>query len=643
MQEARKGKTRSAVAKAVPAPAEAPVWQIALTGMVAAAALTLTAWSARADAVTVAHGYSNFGSLKYEQGFTHLDYVNPDAPKGGTYSESGLGNFDSFNPYTRKGRPAQRATIGVESLMAGTADDAYGMYCFLCTTLEYPENLDWVVFNLRDDVTFADGTPMTAADVEFSFNLILEQGIFEYRSVVSSLVTNVEVLGPYQIKFTFSDTAPMRERISFAGSSSVFSKAWFEKTGARLDERSDAPFMTTGAYMLDNHEYNRFVTYKRNPDYWGYDHPLNVGTNNFDKIHIVYFGDGTAALEGFKAGTYTFRNENSSKDWALSYDFPAMKSGDVVKEEITDETVGQAQSFIFNLDRTNWQDKRVRDAIEMMFNFEWSNETLFYGLYERVDSFWPGSDLAAAGAPSAGEIAILQPLVDQGLIPESVLSEDAPTPTENRAGDSQPSRKVLRAASKLLDEAGWVVGDDGTRSKNGQPLTLTFVTFSPLFDRIINPYIENLQRIGVQAKLDRVDSSQLIEREREGKFDLVTHSFTLGFEPGEGLKQWFASSTADDSSRNLMRLRDTAVDALLPVVSEAQTLEDLRTAVHALDRVLRHRGFMVPQWYKNKHTVAYYNMYEHPEDLPPYALGQLDFWWISAEKEAALKASGALR
>ncbi len=640
--QARRAPAQPAQARAQSAPNGRLNWQIAATGLIAAATLALSCATARAD-TNVSYGFSNFGALKYGENFAHLDYVNPDAPKGGEISLSGLGNFDSFNPFARKGTAASSAAIGAEGLMSTTADDAYGLYCLLCTTLEYPDDLAWATFKLRDDVTFADGTPMRAEDVAFSFNLFLEQGIVEYRTVFSTFIDKVEVIDPLTVKFTFSENAPVRERISFAATTPVFSKAWFEATGARLDDRTDTPFMSTGAYVLDTFEYNRFVSYKRNPNYWGKDHPLNIGTQNFDKIRYAYFGDATAALEGFKAGEYTYRVENSSKDWALSYDFPALSRGDVVKEEVTDGTVGTAQSFIFNLDRTNWQDKRVRAAIEMMLNFEWSNEKLFYGLYERVNSFWPGSDLAATGTPSAEEQVILQPLVDQGLLESTVLSDAVPIPSVNRTNDSQPARKVLRAASKLLTEAGWEVGNDGVRRKDGKELTLTFLTFGPLYDRIINPYIENLDRLGIKAVLDRVDSSQYIERRREGKFDMTTHSFSMGFEPGASLAQWFSSTTADNSSRNLMRLREPAVDALLPVVTEAKSLEELRTAVHALDRVLRHQGFVVPQWYKNKHTVAYYNMYEHPENMPPFALGHLDFWWIDAEKEAKLKADGALR
>ncbi|MBV7408496.1 extracellular solute-binding protein [Maritimibacter sp. DP1N21-5] len=593
---------------------------------------------------TVTHAYSNFGEVKYGPDFPHLDYVNPDAPKGGEISISSMGTFDSFNQYSRKGVPAALNTIGSEAILAATADDAYSAYCLLCTTMEYPEDLKWVTFNLRDDVTFSDGTPMTAEDVLYSFNLFLEQGITEYRAIVEGFIEGVEVLDPHTITFTFTDQAPIRERITFAGGTPVFSKAWFEETGQRLDESSDQPFMSTGAYVLDSFDYNRQIIYKRNPDYWGADHPLQIGQSNFDTIRVEYFADSQAAFEAFKAGAFTFREENSSLIWATGYEnFPNLQDGHVIKTEFADGTVGTAQSFVFNLDRPTWQDKRVRDAIGMMFNFEWSNEALFYGLYSRVNSFWPGSELAATGTPSEAEVALLQPLVDEGLLDAAILAEEAPEPPVNAAAQNRPDRGMFRQAGALLAEAGWEPGSDGKLRKDGQMLDLVIVSYDPSFDRIINPYIENLQQLGVNAKLERVDTAQYVERRRAGEFDMVSHGFSMGFEPGIDLEQWFASKTADDSSRNLMRLRSEAVDKLIPAVVAAKDLDELQTAVHALDRVLRSIGFMVPQWFKPVYTVAYYDQYEHPENMPPYALGYMDFWWYDEAKHDALVAAGVLR
>lgn len=620
---------------------DARPWLFGAGALLGLALIAGQAFAAGHEEVTVSHGYTNFGDLKYPADFAHLDYVNPDAPKGGEISIWAQGTFDSFNNFAREGVAAFMATIAQESIMVGTADDPYGVYCYLCETIEYPESRDWVIFNLRKDVTFSDGRPMTAADVEFTFNLFMEQGIAEYRNVVSGFVSEVEVLGDYQIKFTFTEEAPRRDVISFAGGTSVFSKSWFEEQGIRLDEAADAPFLGTGAYMLESTDIGRQLVYGRNPNFWGADHPMNVGQNNFDTIRVEYFADGSAAFEAFKVGEYTFRSENSSLQWATGYDFQALENGWVQKVELPDGSIGTAQSWVFNLDREVWQDPDVRAAVALMFNFEWSNEALFYGLYERVNSFWENSDLEATGTPSDAEVALLQPLVDEGLLPAEILTAEAVmAPT---SGSRSLDRGNLRAASDLLDAAGWVAGDDGMRSRDGVPLKLVVLNYSPAFDRIINPYIENLRALGIDASMDRVDVPQYIERRRTGDFDLVSHSFSMGFEPGVGLRQWYGSETADDSSRNLMRLRNPAVDRLLTTVIDSQTLEDLTTATHALDRVLRHEGFWVPQWFKDVHTVAYYDMYRHPENLPPFALGEMSFWWYDAEAAERLRSEGAFQ
>ncbi|SHH03837.1 microcin C transport system substrate-binding protein [Cognatiyoonia sediminum] len=614
-----------------------------MLGSAIVAAGALCAFDLRAEGheeITVSHGFTNFGDLKYGPDES-LEYVNVDAPKGGEIAVWAQGSFDSFNQYAREGSTASLNQLPYENVLTGTADDPYGSYCYLCETMEYPESLDWVIFNLRDDVTFSDGTPMTAEDLEFTFNLFQEQGIVEYRNVVSQYIADVEVLDTHKIKFSFTEEAPRRDVVGFAGGTPVFSKAWFEETGTRLDESSDMPFLGTGPYLLDNFDINRRIVYKKDPNWWGADRPINQGRNNFDTIRVEYFADGAAAFEGFKSGAYTFRNENSSKQWATGYEFPAQENGWVKVEELPDGSIGTGQGFVFNLDRETWQDPRVREAISLMVNFEWMNESLFYGLYARPESFWDYSDLKAEGPPSEGEIAILQPLVDEGLLDASILTADPVVAPISTSVNRPLDRRNLRAASALLDEAGWVPGENGVRMKDGETLEAVFLQFSPQFDRIVNPIVENLIALGVDAKLDRVDTSQYIERRRSGDFDLVNHSLGQGYEPGSGLRQWFGSETADNSSRNLMRLRSEAVDRLLPVVIESETLEELNTSTRALDRVLRAEGFWIPQWQKNVHTIAYYDMFRYPDELPPLALGELDFWWYDAEAAEALDAAGA--
>ncbi|WP_368188381.1 extracellular solute-binding protein [Aestuariibius sp. HNIBRBA575] len=591
--------------------------------------------------ITISHGFSNFGELKYDQGFTHLDYVNVDAPKGGEISIWAQGTFDSFNPYARQGVAAAQVTLLFESILVGTADDPYGSYCYLCTTMEYPDSLDWVIFNLRDDVTFSDGRPFSAEDVKFTFDLFMEQGIAEYRNAYGGFIESVDVLDTHRIKFTFTEQASRRDVIGFAGGTQAFSKSWFEETGARIDESADTPYLGTGPYVLESFDINRQLIYRANPDFWGADHPMNVGQNNFDAIRVEYYADSDAAFQGFTGGDYTFRSENSSKKWATAYEFPAVENEWVNVEELPDGTIGYAQAFVFNLRDERWQDPNVREAIRLGFNFEWSNETLFYGLYSRVNSFWENSELEATGTPSESEVALLQPLVDDGLLDASILTDEAVmSPT---SGTSLADRRNLRRAAQLLDEAGWISGDDGIRRKDGEELTVVILQRSPAFDRIVNPYVENLQRLGVQATLERVDNSEYIERRRSADYDLVNHGFSMGYEPGNGLRQWYGSETAEDSSRNLMGLRSEAVDRLINVVIEAENLEDMTTATHALDRVLRAEGFWVPQWFKEVHTVAYYDQYRYPDPLPPLSRGELSFWWYDAEAGAALQAAGALR
>jgi microcin C transport system substrate-binding protein len=348
-------------------------------------------------------------------------------------------------------------------------------------------------------------------------------------------------------------------------------------------------------------------------------------------------------MQAFAAGEYTFRQETSSKEWATSYDFPAVERGWVVRETLPDGNISAAQGFVFNLRRDKWQDPRVRDAVRMLFNFEWSNETLFYGLYQRPYSFWGGSDLAAEGMPGEGEVELLQPLVDQGLLDPTILTEEAAMPPENEAAQNLPDRRTRRQALRLLNEAGWETGDDGMlRNAEGQTLELVIIQFNPTFDRIVNPYIENLRSVGIDARLERIDRSQYIERRRTGEWDLTNQSPGQGFEPSLGLKQWFGSETAEDSSRNIMALADPAVDSLIDTVIGADNLEELRTSVRALDRVLRDYGFWIPQWGNQEHWVAYWDQYDHPETLPPLALGVLDFWWFDEEGAEALREAGAL-
>lgn len=604
-------------------------------------AVIFGAMSLRADeAITKTHGFNFFGELKYPADYKHLDYVNPDAPKGGEISIWTMGTFDSFNPYTRKGRAGALASAPFESLLEGTSDEVGTSYGLLAETLEYPEDQSWVIFHMRPEARFSDGTPVTAEDVAFTYELFLNEGLASYRAILGQIVTGVEILGPHRIKYSFADDASRRDAIPIVGGLPVKSKAWFEKTGAKLDESRMEPAIGSGPYVLDSYDINKRITYKRNPDYWGKNLPFNIGRGNFDTIRIEYFADSNAAFEGFKSGAYTFRQENSSKSWATAYDFPALDEGHVIKTLLPDGGMATGQSYVMNLRRDKFNDIRVRQAVGLLFNFEWSNESLFYGQYARINSFWENSELAAEGMPSDAELALLEPIAD--LLPAGVIDGEAVMAPVS--GNRTLDRKNLRKASALLDEAGWTVGDDGLRrNAAGETLTIEIIEDSPTFDRVHLPFIDNLKAVGIDAIYSRIDPAQMTDRSRNYDFDMMVDQFPMSLEPSSGLKQYFGSETANQSVFNSMGLKSEAVDTLIEHVMKAQNKAELATSVKALDRTLRAYYFWVPQWFNDAYRVAYWNMYEHPETLPPFALGNLDFWWYNAEKAADLKAKGVLR
>ncbi len=588
-----------------------------------------------------AHGISTFGDLEYPADFPHLAYVNPEAPKGGEISVWTFGGFDSMNPYTIRGRAGALASIFYESILDGTADEQGAAYCLLCESMEYPEDRSWVIFNLRPEARFSDGSPLTAEDVVFTYETFRDKGLPDFRAVLGQQVESAEVLDELRVRFTFKEGWPTRDLPAMIGGLPVFSKAHYEENGRDLEEGSMQPFLGSGPYILGRANVGQTLVYWRNPDYWGWHLPIMQGRANFDAIRVEYYADYNAAFEGFKGGSYTFRDEASSIIWATGYDFPAVTEGHVVRAELPNGNLATGQAFVLNLRRPQLQDPRVREAIGLMFNFEWSNETLFYGLYARTTSLWENSELAATGLPTPEELAILEPLA--GLLPPGVLDEPAVGASESSA-TRQLDRGNLRRASALLDEAGWPVGGDGLRrNAAGQTLRLEFLNDSQTFDRVINPYVENLRRAGIDAIHTRVDHAQSVNRERAYDFDITTAQLPMSFLPGSALMQFFGSETADISTRNLMGLRSEAVDRLIEIVLAAETREEMTHATRALDRVLRAYHFRVPQWFKATHTVAYYDMYEYPDPLPPYARGELDFWWYNAEKGAALRAAGALR
>lgn len=603
--------------------------------------LGLFATVARAqDDLITTHGYNFFGELRYPADFEHLDYVNPDAPQGGEMSFSwSSGSFDSVHPYTTEGRPDVFSSAPFERMLIQTADEIGSSYCFLCETMSYPEDVSYVIFNLRDDVTFSDGTPMTAHDVMFTYEILRDEGLPSFRANLPNTILGAEVLDDLTIRFDFNPESSIRVRIS-AASLPVISQASHEASGLGFDEARLEPLIGSGPYVLADLESGQRVVYERNRDYWADGLNFSIGRNNFDSIRIEYYADSAAAFEGFTAGNYLFRRENSSRSWATSYDFPDIESGVVLRETLPNGNIASGQSFAINLERPQFQDPRVREAIALMFNFEWTNETLFYGFYSPIDSFWENTGLEASGLPEGAELELLEPFRDQ--LPAEVFEEEAfATPPSDP--DNGFDRRHGRMALRLLAEAGWEPGDDGLlRNADGETLEVEFLNSSPSFDRIINPYVENLISIGIDARLNRIDNAQIRERQNTGDFDIITDHFPTGEQPGSGLRQYFGTLGTADRLFNSAGLSDPVVDALIETVIAAETQDELEVSIQALDRVLRWQRFRVPQWFNDSYWVAYYNHYRYPDPLPPYSLGFLDFWWVDPAAEAALREAGEI-
>lgn len=624
---------------------DTPIRQATAFVLTLIVALGLASLVRAQDEMIVSHGYSFYGDLKYPADYKHFDFVNPDAPKGGEIALATLGTFDSMNPYSLKGRGGALSSIMYESLLGGGAADVYGEdYGLLAEKVEYPATKDWVIFHIRKNAKFSDGTPLTAHDVLFSHNLLLEQGLPSYAAAVKKRVPKAEVLDDHRIKFYFTPGISRRSLIGQVGSVSVWSKKWYEETGARLDESRLETSPGSGPYMIDTVDVNRRIVYKRNPDYWGADLPINQGRHNFDRIRIEYFGDGTAAFEAFKAGEYTFRNESDSKKWATSYDFPKVRDGQVVKTELPDGTPPTPSGIVFNLGRDALKDRRVREAIALGYNFEWTNESLQYGLFKQRASFTQDTPLMAQGLPEGDELEFLKSLGD--LVPPEMLTEPALMPHTSNAA-RLTDRRNLRKSMKLLDDAGWPVGDDGKRyNADGKPLKLTFLFNSSnegTLSGVIENFVANLTTMGIDATLEKVDPAQYTLRERERDYDLVFDSYRPFLGTGTGLMQLFGSEDAAFSVFNPAGLASPLVDAAIQASLLATSTQEEQATLRALDRALRYEFIMIPAWYKDSYWVAYFDMFEHPEVLPPYDLGYLDFWWYNADKAAALKAAGALR
>ncbi|MBP2290529.1 extracellular solute-binding protein [Azospirillum rugosum] len=591
------------------------------------AALTLVALMAVAPAAAEPrHGMALYGEPKYGADFKHFDYVNPNAPKGGKVTLQAIGSFDTLNPFALKGVPAAGATMIYDTLMANAADEPFTEYGQLAESIEVPEDRSWVAFTLRPQARWHDGKPVTAEDVVFTFHTLTESHPF-YRSYYAA-VDKVEADGDRRVRFTFKP-GDNRELPLIVGQLPVLPKHYWE--GKEFQATTLDPPLGSGPYRIAAFDPGRSISYERVADYWGADLAVNVGRNNFGTMAYEYFRDASVALQAFRGGLYDFRQENVAKTWATGYDFDAVQAGKVVREEIPNQVPAGMQGYVFNTRRPMFADRRVRWAIAQAFDFEWTNQTLFYGAYKRTESYFENSPLQSQGVPQGRELALLEPW--RGKIPDEVFEKPYRAPsTDGQNG----LRRNLLEAKRLLDEAGTDVRN-GRRVMvaTGQPLSFEILLDSPTFERVTLPFVENLKRLGIQANVRTVDTTQYENRIRDFDFDMTVHVWGQSLSPGNEQAGFWGSSAAErPGSQNLAGIRDPAVDALIGKVVSAGSEEDLKAAVSALDRVLLWGHYVVPQWYSGVYRVAYWNRLKRPATLPPYSLA-FDAWWLGDAKSVA--------
>ena len=585
------------------------------------------------------HAVSLIGTPKYPADFQHFDYVNPDAPKGGLVRMADIGSFDSLNPILYRGESAAGLGLIYETLMQDSLEEPSTSYGLIAEWASYPPDFSSVTFKLRDEARWQDGTPITPEDVVYS--LEINKAANPRMGLYYKNVAKAEAIGPNQVTFTF-DVKGNRELPMIMGQLTILPKHYWMGQDANGNQRDPLkttlePPLGSGPYRIKQMTPGRTISYERVADYWGKDLPVNRGQWNFDTIRFDYYRDETVAFEGFKAGNLDYWQEASSKNWATAYDFAAVRDGLIKRQEVETERSQPMQCFVFNIRRPQFQDRRVRQAFALAFDFEWANKNLFFGQYARVGSYFQGTELAApADMPQGRELEILNEVKDQ--VPPEVFTAVHTNPANNSPDDL---RGNLRKAVQLLKEAGYEVKDGVLiDTKTGKQLTVEFLLVSPLFERIVQPYIANLQRLGIKATLRMVDSAQYTRRLNVFDYDIVVGNFAQSDSPGNEQRDFWGSEAAGrEGSQNLIGIKDPTIDKLVDHVIFAKNREELVAATHALDRVLLWNDFVVPQWFSPKVRIAYWNRYGQPAKLPGLTPGFMQVWWL--DKELAAKLPGA--
>jgi len=582
--------------------------------------------AAPADVPTV-HGLALYGAPALPEDFAHLPHADPDAPAGGSLVRSAIGSFDSTNPFIIRGTPATGLTEIYDTLLAQNPDEPFSMYGLLAEGVRLDPDRQWIEFDLHPEARFHDGHPVSAEDVIFSFETLTEQGQPFYAAYYADVV-DIRAVDEDTVHIDLADSES-RELPLILGQLPILPAHYWE--GRDFEATTRDALLGSGPYRIATVEPGRRIVYERVADYWGQDLPVNRGRHNIERLVYDYYRDQTVALEAFKAGNLDLRIETSARNWATAYDFPALDAGFVKRLEVPDGQPAGMQAYVMNLRRETFQDVRVREALNLAFDFEWLNRNLFYGAYERTESYFANSEMAAEGLPSEAELELLAAHRDE--LPEEVF--EAPLPIEHPEG----LRPRLARALELLNEAGYAVRDGVmTELDSGTPLRLEVLLFDTQFERVVQPLLQNLERLGIQGDIRIVDVNQYLNRLRSFDFDIIVGSFPQSANPGNEQRDFWTSEFADvPQSRNLIGLSDPVIDALVSDLIAADSREALDTAARALDRVLRWGFYVIPQWHLGQTRIALWDKFGWQEPFPTYGL---DFhaWWVDPERGREIEA-----
>ncbi len=582
-----------------------------------------------APLTTRSHGISLYGDLKYGPDFHHFDYVNPDAPKGGKLLQSSIVAFDTLNPFTLKGNAAAGIGLIYDSLMVSSADEPSSMYGLIAREIELPQDRSFAIFHLDPRAKFQDGSDITAEDVKFSYEILLEKGSPVYRQVFSQ-IEGAEIIDELTVKFTFKPGNNRETPLTVAGISIMPKKFWDGKDFAKTT--FEIP-VGSGAYKVASIEAGRRITYERDPNYWAANLPVNRGQNNFDTIQYDTYLDPEVQRQAFLAGEYMIRSEHSSRDWNTAYNTPAVERGDIQKEFMPDNLPVGMQAYVMNNRLPIFSDQRVRRALQYGFDFQWLNRAMFYGAYSRTDSFFVNSELAATGIPTGDELALLEPYRDQ--LPARLFTEPYTLPDFDAPNGR---REALREAMTLLNDAGWEVRDKVLVNKEtGQPFRFELIIRQPGLEKIALVVKSRLKQLGVEMDIRLIDTGQWVNRIQAFDFEVTTFWWQQSLTPGNEQRVFWSSEAADQpGSRNFAGIKNPVVDAMIENITSANSWEELVAATRALDRVLLWGDYVIPQYYLGGDRMVWWNIFGRPDDVPLQGMSVMR-WWIDPDKAAKLQ------